>query len=234
MTGHKKARIVEVFSSIQGEGVRLGERQIFVRFAGCNLRCDYCDEPESIAHGSGEPWDEGSLESAILALQKGRPHRSISWTGGEPLLQIEFLGKMASWAKEQGFENCLETNGTLPEALSRVVELIDCVSMDLKLPSATRQDVWAAHEEFLGLLRPGSFVKVILTEASTAEEWERVLALMGARAPGLPLVLQPATQAGGKAQPIPPVRALEFLLKARLKLKDVRLVPQWHPVWNMK
>jgi hypothetical protein len=77
-------------------------------------------------------------------------------------------------------------------------------------------------------------VKVILTEASTAEEWKRVLALMQARDPQLPLVLQPATQVGDKAPPIPPVRALEFLLKAKLKLKDVRLVPQWHPVWDMK
>ncbi|MEM4195978.1 MAG: 7-carboxy-7-deazaguanine synthase QueE, partial [Methanothermobacter sp.] len=42
-----KAPIMEVFSSIQGEGLLLGKRQIFIRFAGCNLNCSYCDTPES-------------------------------------------------------------------------------------------------------------------------------------------------------------------------------------------
>ena len=41
------APIIEIFSSIQGEGLLIGERQIFVRFAGCNLDCTYCDTKNS-------------------------------------------------------------------------------------------------------------------------------------------------------------------------------------------
>ena len=63
-----KARIMEVFSSLQGEGVRLGERQIFVRFGGCNLQCDYCDEPDTIPIGSGKLWDRELLRPPVTAL----------------------------------------------------------------------------------------------------------------------------------------------------------------------
>ena len=56
------ARVVEVFSSIQGEGVCLGHRQIFVRLGGCNLHCDYCDEPDTIPIPSGEVWTAARLQ----------------------------------------------------------------------------------------------------------------------------------------------------------------------------
>jgi len=237
------ARIVEVFSSIQGEGVRLGERQVFVRFGGCNLRCDYCDEPGASDPESGEVWDSASLESAISALlgaEAGRRHKSVCWTGGEPLLQWEFLDAMADWARRNGLENFLETNGVLSKALERVAARLDTVSVDIKLPSAVGMELWEEHGKFLRLVPPGSFVKVILTEDSTAQEWDRVLQVMEESSPGLPLVLQPATpvssprRQGETVRPIPPVRALEFLLKARQRLRDVRLVPQWHPIWKMR
>src|SRR5689334_1325727 len=116
-------RVLEVFSSLQGEGTHVGERQIFVRFGGCNLCCDYCDEPGSIPLSAGEPWDEARLKEKIEGLERVRPHKSISWTGGEPLLHADFLRGMMAWAREKGLQNYLETNGTLPAALKKVVDL---------------------------------------------------------------------------------------------------------------
>src|SRR5271155_2095283 len=88
------SRIVEVFSSLQGEGIRLGERQIFVRFGGCNLHCDYCDEPDTIPVPSGNVWSAQKLKKAIETQAKGKDHESVAWTGGEPLLHAAFLEPM--------------------------------------------------------------------------------------------------------------------------------------------
>lgn len=237
----ERAHIVEVFSSLQGEGVRLGERQVFVRFGGCNLHCDYCDEPDTIPIPSGTIWSRERMEAEILKLNKDAAHRSISWTGGEPLLHHKFLAGSLQWAKMQGLQNYLETNGTLPEALREVAGACDAIAVDLKLPSATGRETWSSHLEFLRVAPERSFVKVVLTAASTDAEWRHVIRLMQEAGPQIPLILQPATRtlssrakgAGPFVEPIAQERAVSFLRQARGLLKDVRLIPQWHPVWAL-
>lgn len=227
-----RARVVEIFSSLQGEGAYVGERQIFVRLGGCNLHCDYCDEPDTIAIPSGAVWSEKRVKKAIAFLQTQRPHRSISWTGGEPLLHPAFLKPLMQWARARGLKNYLETNGTLPNALRALAPLCDVVAMDVKLPSSTGRETWSAHREFLVAAPRGTFVKVVLTARSTEAEWRRVLALMSA-APHVPLVLQPATPGFG-ADAISPARCLSFETRARRILRDVRVVPQWHHLWHVR
>lgn len=226
------ARIVEVFSSLQGEGLCLGERHIFVRLGGCNLRCDYCDEPDTIPIPSGELWSLRKTQAAIARLARERSHKAVSWTGGEPLLHPEFLRVMMSWARRKGYKNYLETNGTRAEALRLVAPLCDWVAMDVKLPSATGRETWSEHLEFLRVAPEKTFVKVVLTSSSTAAEWRQVIRLMQEASPGIRLVLQPATAFGGVGT-IDPAVAVRFLHQARALLKDVRLVPQWHPLWGL-
>ncbi|MBI4055294.1 MAG: 7-carboxy-7-deazaguanine synthase QueE [Elusimicrobia bacterium] len=225
-------RVVEIFSSLQGEGPWVGERQIFIRFGGCNLHCDYCDEPHTIPLDAGREMCLGEIQNHVLGLQARRLHSWVSLTGGEPLLQAARLGSLLPWLKEQGLRVYLETNGTLSRALACVLEWVDVVAMDLKLPSATERECWLPHEDCLKLAGKKAFVKVVLTEASQEGEWERVLKLVSGVTPVPTLILQPATPTAGAAAPHPG-QVLRWFQEARLKLPDARLGFQWHPLWGM-
>ena len=232
LSDESRARVVEVFSSLQGEGPRLGGRQIFARLGGCNLACDYCDEPDTIPIPSGAVRSAEWVKGEIEGLARARAHRAVSWTGGEPLLHPQFLMPLMRWARKRGLENHLETNGTLPVPMAALAPLCDLVAMDIKLPSSTGRDVWSAHRDFLRVIPREAYIKVVLSDRSTEEEWRQVVELVRRAPRPLPLYLQPATPVG-KARPIPADRCLRFEAIARRALKEVYVRPQWHHLWGL-
>lgn len=232
LSDESRARLVEIFSSLQGEGPRLGERQIFVRLGGCNLSCDYCDEPDTIPIPSGLVKSAEYVKAEIERLAHSRSHRSISWTGGEPLLHAQFLMPLMRWAHKRGLENHLETNGTLPVPMSALAPLCDLVAMDIKLPSSTGRETWSAHRDFIRVLPKAAFVKVVLSDRATEDEWKQVVELVRRAPHPLPLYLQPATPVG-KVKPIPAARCLRFEALARRSVKEVIVRPQWHHLWSL-
>lgn len=226
--GSGTLKVVEVFSSLQGEGICLGQRQAFVRLAGCNICCRYCDTPKA----ASAAWPASRLRAALARLLDGRPHDAVSWTGGEPLLQARALAPMLAWVRRRGGKNLLETNGTLVSEFRGLAALCDVVSMDIKLPSATGRELWSDHLEFLRVAPEKTFVKVVLTARTTKAEWRQVIRLMQEASPDIALVLQPATACGGE-EPAAPADVVAFMRQAAALLKDVRLIPQWHPVWRL-
>jgi organic radical activating enzyme len=125
-----KARINEVFSSIQGEGKLIGRRQIFIRFSGCNLECNYCDTPLSRDSNYGTLFSAYELFNSIDKLITPDFH-SVSLTGGEPLLHADFIRE---FLEEYNFNCLLETNGSLPGQIEKIATLINYASLDIKLP----------------------------------------------------------------------------------------------------
>ena len=123
-----KAPIIEIFSSFQGEGVLIGQRQIFVRFAGCNLNCNYCDTKNSISKNQGILMTPAEVVSKIESILTPDCH-IISFTGGEPSLYPEFINEVS---KLTNLDIMLETNGVLPENID-LIEKLDIVSLDIKL-----------------------------------------------------------------------------------------------------
>ena len=124
-----KAPIIEIFSSFQGEGLLIGERQIFVRFAGCNLNCNYCDTDDSKSVSSGSMMTPDEVVEEINKLLTP-DCKTISFTGGEPSLYPDFISEVS---KNFDLKIMLETNGTLPEKIASI-ERLDIVSLDIKLP----------------------------------------------------------------------------------------------------
>ena len=115
-----KAKIAEIFKSIQGEGKYIGHLQTFIRFYGCNLHCEYCDTPLT-------EYTVYSAEELIKEIQAHKV-RFVSLTGGEPLLQGAFLQEFLPQLKKRKFKVLLETNGTLPTQLRKVIPWIDSIS----------------------------------------------------------------------------------------------------------
>jgi organic radical activating enzyme len=243
--------LAEVFSATQGEGLFVGQRQLFVRLAGCNLRCRYCDTAwarertpccraehtpggrDFTAHAN--PLDVEDAAALGLRLHVGRLHDAVSFTGGEPLLQPEFLRDLARRLRAAGLPAHLETNGTLAEALARVSDAVDVIAMDLKLPSAAGFACWDEHRAFLDaarpfMQRPGAllFAKAVFAQATTEQEIERACTLLARVSAEIPLVLQPVSAVAGGPEPPAPARALALQAAAKPLLADVRVIPQTH------
>ena len=236
-----KKNLIEIFSSIQGEGKYVGCRQVFLRFEGCNLACRYCDtEHRPGAHpscrverGAGtrrfEAWENPlSVEEVRYILRQMLqevPHQAISFTGGEPLLHAGFLREVA-----QGMETrvLLETNGTLHEALGEVIDNVDIISMDIKLPSVLKEPLWDAHRRFLEIAgQKDLYVKLVVSEETGAEEFRQAVGLMADHAPKALLVIQPVTPHGG-CRAASPQKILDCQGYALRFLQDVRVIPQTH------
>ncbi|MFA5117482.1 MAG: 7-carboxy-7-deazaguanine synthase QueE [Candidatus Omnitrophota bacterium] len=185
-----KAKIAEIFVSVQGEGIYVGEKQLFVRFFGCNLSCKYCDTKltEFIEY---EP--QALIE--VLKQFHGKFH-SISFTGGEPLLHLDFLKEFLPLNRHGGLKHYLETNGTLPEALEAVIDHLDIVAMDIKLPSSTGlKHFWEEHKKFLTIAaRKEVFIKTVVCLSTKEEDFTEVIRLVSECDPSAVLILQANSQ----------------------------------------
>lgn len=250
-----QARLVEIFSSIQGESELIGYRQVFLRFLGCNLRCDYCDTTESLAAGQAPPpcriertpgrgdfaYQENpispeAVRDAVARLLEVR-HHSVSLTGGEPLLQADFLAALLPALHDLGLRVYLETNGSLPDRLSQVLDGVDIIGMDVKLPSVAGESaagLLARHREFLALARRReAFVKIVVGDATPDAELVEAVRMVAGVDPAIPITLQPVTPRGPAACPPPASRLLEMQALALRHAGSVRVIPQTHKVMGV-
>ncbi|MBU0605606.1 MAG: 7-carboxy-7-deazaguanine synthase QueE [Candidatus Omnitrophica bacterium] len=233
---HKiSAEITEIFSSIQGEGLFVGAKQIFVRFKDCNLSCGFCDESKN---ARGKIYTPAELVNEIrrLAEQNGM-HHSISLTGGEPLCYTNFLSHFLPLLHKDSGKSYLETNGTLPDELSRIIDLIDIIAMDIKLPSSTGgRAFWKEHLEFLKIAsRKMVFLKAIVTSETTSGDIRRAVSLIKGLGKNIPFILQPVTPVKVSDKRIDKKTLLEFLdIGIENKLECIRVIPQTHKMMGMR
>jgi 7-carboxy-7-deazaguanine synthase len=142
-------RVTEIFFSIQGESTLAGEPCVFVRFTGCDLRCQYCDTEYAFYGG------QAMTREQILGEIAKYPARFVCLTGGEPTLQKE-LPQLAQDLLDRGYQVSLETHGQRPlDEVPRGVRKI----VDLKTPGSKEM-----HTDFTELtkLAPGDELKVVV------------------------------------------------------------------------
>jgi len=214
-----KGKIAEVFKSIQGEGLYQGVDQVFVRFFGCNLGCSFCDTKLN----SYEKKTAYRLLDEIVSF--GDCH-SLSITGGEPLLQIEFLKDLLLLIKKRKQKVYLETNGTLPENLEKVIDNTDIIAMDFKLPSSTGlESFWDKHKEFLAIAQEKkAFVKAVVNTTTMAEDIYKTIEIIKDKANKTTLVLQPQNP----FELIVKAKIEGFAQLCREEGLEVKVIPQMH------
>ncbi len=265
----KKAKIADIFFSLQGEGIYAGSPQVFVRFYGCMCNCRFCDTPltayekytplelyqkiKKIACGNNlnMQFSSSALRRTRTILERSisqwypldtflyhkrftLPYHSLCLTGGEPLLQKDFLKGFLRLIKYDGLTTYLETNGILADELSCLIEDIDIIAMDFKLPSSTGMgEYWREHRRFLKLaLKKEVLVKMVICSSTALEDLKEAVGLiLKLRAKKVPVVLQPNFFELGR----------ELLAKTRVLekycsryLPRVKVIPQLHRMTGVK
>ena len=253
-TNEMTAFVSEIFSSAQGEGVNIGRRQLFVRFCECHRNCLYCDTPvertETVAverePGSGKfesvPNPLSAKQLLDLLADLNRPefaHDDLFITGGEPLLQADFLTAFLPEAhKRLDLPVHLETSGDLPEEFAKVVEWIDHVLMDIKLPSVTGEpEAWAMHLDFLELIESeetGATSKLVVSADTSDADLAQAAEIIRASGSQSAVVLQPMT-AASKTNRVPTAKqVLTWQSQMAVALgRSVRVIPQCHKMMGL-
>ena len=225
------ARIKEMFISTQGEGPFVGYRQLFIRFCACNLACKFCDTDYTFENNNFV-YPPNELTNTLCSKYDLQTIHSISLTGGEPLLHADFLKEFIPLLPATYY---LETNATLSDKMYGLINLINIVSADIKLPSATGiNGTLEKHNEFFATVRQNKniylFAKMVFDENITEEE---ILAATNmAKKYDFELVLQPKTNPDNKIIPI--TFAEEIFSKCLKRYNNTRLRPQVHKFLDIR
>lgn len=219
-------KIVEIFDSIDGEGWRTGQTATFIRLAGCNLRCSYCDTLYAL-FGEEEPcrYTEMSVDEVIERVNLN--YKRITLTGGEPLLHEE-SSELVNRLANDGYNVNIETNGAVDTAefLEKINKKENVFfTIDYKLPSSMMTDkmIWKSFEG----LRECDVVKFVVGSDEDVEVMREVVDRLYSIHEEMPHMY-----AGAVFGMYEPARLVDIICSDRL-LKDVVFQLQIHKVvWN--
>ncbi|MFH1846379.1 MAG: 7-carboxy-7-deazaguanine synthase QueE [Candidatus Omnitrophota bacterium] len=228
------ARISEIFLSYQGEGSFTGSRQLFVRFYGCNLACIYCD---TILDG----YKVFSPEKLLNEVSsRGREYNEFTLTGGEPLLHADFLKVFLPLYKKK-FNNkriYLETNGTLSYELDMIIDYIDIIAMDFKLPCSglSGGNIGKEHWRFIEkAVSKDLIVKAVITSDTGMDAIKKMTDVLKSVRGNFIIILQPVTPVNSLAEK-PDTEMLSYFERYIFKEtgKPTRIMGQAHKYLGIK
>ena len=177
-------KVCEIFRSIEGEGIRMGQAAVFVRLHGCNLRCFYCDSMYAV---EGSDYVQMNVDEVVAAVERYRDEsgvRCVTLTGGEPLIH-EGVGELLEKLGRAGFEVNVETNGTVP-CRWRLPGLF--YTMDWKCGGSGMSG--RMKMENIATLGGDDVLKFVVANVADLEEAESVVSLLSSM-PGRPTGCMP-------------------------------------------
>lgn len=210
--------VVEIFQSIDGEANRAGILTNFIRLAGCNLRCSYCDTDYALNKTDGK---QMSIDEIINKLDKDI--KNVTLTGGEPLWNESNASPLLKELVSNGFNVSIETNGSIN--LKNYIKKFPSVSfiVDYKTPSSNMEKFM--DMENFNILRDRDCVKFVVSSLEDLEKMEEILNTTDLYKTEAEIFVSPVF---GN---IDPKEIVEFLLKR--KLVKIRVQIQMHKViWD--
>lgn len=166
-------KVVEIFKSIDGEGIRAGLPVTFVRLYGCNLNCSYCDTPYSHSTEADKAKEMSVGEVVDVIKRFGIPNVTI--TGGEPMIHKGILDLICSLA-EEGFAVNVETNGTYSVLPTFAKYPSVMFTMDYKCPSSGMREEMSI--DTLNTLRSCDVLKFVVGSKEDMDDAKAVLGLI--------------------------------------------------------
>lgn len=165
---------IETFGAVDGPGIRY-----VVFMQGCPLRCLFCHNPDSWKINSGKKMSVGELIKDIKSYENYIKDGGVTFSGGEPLLQAEFVEKTTKKLKKMGFHVAIDTAGTIPlEKSQKAIELCDLVLLDVKaFDSALYQTITGGSDlnnkatlEFCEKIKKPVWVRHVVVPSYTLDE----------------------------------------------------------------
>lgn len=178
------ARVSEIFTSIEGEGIFVGKKTLFIRFSGCHLKCRWCDTKYALPLDSGTEYQMDEIEDLIIRELQPFTYK-VNFTGGEPLLQTDAVIKLADFIKKQtNLKTYIESSCFDSELFSKVLPYIDICKIEFK----TDDSKVVENEVYDNLLlneikclelavesNKSTYIKIVVTNSTNLESFKNLV-----------------------------------------------------------
>ncbi len=179
-----RARVSEIFTSIEGEGIFVGKKTLFIRFSGCHLKCRWCDTQYALPLDSGTEYQIDEIEDLIIRELQPFTYK-VNFTGGEPLLQTDAVIKLADFIKKQtNLKTYIESSCFDSELFSKVLPYIDICKIEFK----TDDSKVVENEVYDSLLlneikclelavesNKTTYIKIVVTNSTNLESFKNLV-----------------------------------------------------------
>jgi organic radical activating enzyme len=182
-TTANKVQLSEIFTSIEGEGLLIGTKTMFIRMAGCHLGCIWCDTDYALPLNSGNAYTLDHVKDMIS--NELRPNTfKVNFTGGEPLLQYDAVADLAKFIKDKGLKTYLESSCFDSHRFRKVLPFIDICKIEFKMRDSNAVDneyharLLLNERECLDMsvkCSKTTYIKVVVTASSSIGEFRKLL-----------------------------------------------------------
>ena len=231
-----RARVSEIFTSIEGEGIFVGKKTMFIRLSGCHLKCRWCDTKYALPLDSGTDYQIDEIKDLIIKELRPFTYK-VNFTGGEPLLQTEAVIELADFIKKQtNLKTYMESSCFDSELFSKVLPYIDICKIEFKTDDSNAVE----DEEYDNLLlneirclelavesNKATYIKIVVTNSTNLESFKNLVYKISKRIKPsdiLGFIIQPSF---GIDQPTVN-KLLDTYDIVEPMFPEVRIIPQLH------